>query len=143
MKIAPKFGYDQLLFGMKQNDVERLYGKPNHSFTDDEDNLIWLYSHLKARLTFYVEEDFKLGYIIISNREATLFDTKIIGQTKIAVKTLFAKQGFKSFEEESFDTLTNLFNEDLWIILQTEFEEVVKVELGAIIKNQDEFDWKF
>jgi len=44
---------------------------------------------------------------------------------------------------ESFDSFSNLFNEDYWTILQTEFDEVIKVEIGAIIKNQDEFDWKF
>jgi hypothetical protein len=27
--------------------------------------------------------------------------------------------------------------------LQTEFDEVVKVEVGAIINQKDEIDWKF
>jgi hypothetical protein len=51
--------------------------------------------------------------------------------------------GMQKFEEESFDTITNYFNEDYWMILQAEYGEIVKVEIGAIIKNQDEFDWKF
>ena len=29
------------------------------------------------------------------------------------------------------------------MILQTEYEEVVKFEIGAIINAKDEFDWKF
>ncbi|MEZ4838674.1 hypothetical protein [Flavobacterium sp.] len=143
MEIKPKFGYDQLLFGMKQNDVEAIYGKPNHSFIDDEDNVIMLYNLLKARLTFYAEEDFKLGYIIISNPNAVLFGEKIISKNANESKAFLSKKGLKSFESESFDTVTNLFNEDFWTILQTEFDEVIKVEIGAIIKNQDEFDWKF
>jgi hypothetical protein len=143
MEIKPKFGYDQLLFGMKQKDVEAIYGKANHSFIDEEDNMVLLYNVLKARLTFYTEEDFKLGYIIISNPNAVLFGEKIIGKNANESKEFLSKKGLKSFEIETFDSFSNLFNEDYWTILQTEFDEVIKVEIGAIIKNQDEFDWKF
>ena len=143
MEIKPKFGYDKLLFGMKQKDVEAIYGKANHSFIDEEDNMVLLYNVLKARLTFYAEEDFKLGYIIISNPNAILFGEKIIGKNSLESKEFLSKKGLKSFEVESFDSFSNLFNEDYWTILQTEFDEVIKVEIGAIIKNQDEFDWKY
>lgn len=143
MEIKPKFGYDKLLFGMKQKDVEAIYGKANHSFQDEEDNLILMYNALKARLTFYVEEDFKLGYIIISNPNAVLFGEKIIGQNANESKAFLSKKGLKSFEVETFDSFSNLFNEDFWTVLQTEFDEIIKVEIGAVIKNEDEFDWKF
>jgi hypothetical protein len=48
-----------------------------------------------------------------------------------------------NFTQEEFDTFENYFNEENWIIFQTEFEEVVKFEIGAIINSKDEFDWKF
>ncbi|HQV35595.1 MAG TPA: hypothetical protein PLC36_04720 [Flavobacterium sp.] len=143
MELKPKFGLDQLLFGMKQKDVESLFGKADSVFKDEDDNQILLYNALKARLTFYQEEDFKLGYIIISNPEIRLFNQKVIGQDLIEVKSILEKKGFNLFEEEVFDSVTNYFNEENWIILQAEFGQVIKVELGAIIKNQDEFDWKF
>lgn len=143
MELKPKFGLDQLLFGMKQKDVDNLYGKADSVFKDEDDNQILLYNALKARLTFYQEEDFKLGYIIISNPEIRLFNQKVIGQDLIEVKSILEKKGFNLFEEEVFDSVTNYFNEENWIILQAEFGQVIKVELGAIIKNQDEFDWKF
>ena len=143
MELKPKFGLDQLLFGMKQKDVESLYGKADSVFKDEDDNQILLYNALKARLTFYQEEDFRLGYIIISNPEIRLFNQKVIGQDLIEVKSILEKKGFTLFEEEVFDSVTNYFNEENWIILQAEFGQVIKVELGAIIKNQDEFDWKF
>ena len=113
MEIKPKFGYDKLLFGMKQKDVEAIYGKPNHSFIDEEDNMVLMYNSLKARLTFYAEEDFKLGYIIVSNPNAILFDEKIIGKNANESKEYLSKKGLKSFEVESFDSFSNLFNEKL------------------------------
>jgi hypothetical protein len=143
MIIKPTFGFDQLLFGMKQKDVEVIYGKANSSFKDEEGNLILLYNSLKARLTFYEDEEFRLGYMIISNPDALLFDKKVLGKKFEDIKSVLISKGYKSFEEEVFDSVINYFNEDFWTIAQTEFGEVIKVEVGAVVKNQDEFDWKF
>lgn len=142
MKINLKNGIDKLLFGMLQKDVVAIYGKPTKSYKDEDENVILLYNEQKFRLTFYVEEDLKLGYIVSSNENLILDDKKIIGKTMEVVKKDLAPKGLKTWEEESFDTYENYFNEDYWLIVQTEFGFAVKVELGAIIKN-DEFEWKF
>lgn len=140
MKINPKNGVDQLLFGMKQVNVEAIYGKPTKQFKDDDGNIIYLYNNEKMRLTFYEDEDFRLGYIITSNEEATLLDKKIIGKN---VNTIKGELPFKSWEQEDFDSTENHFNESNWLILQSEFGVIIRVEIGAIIKDNDEFDWKF
>lgn len=143
MKINPKNGIDKLLFGMKQNDVVAIYGKPNRNYKDEDDNVIFAYNALKMRLTFYKDEDFKLGYIVASSSDLELFGNKIIGKNINDVKKELIAKGILKFTQEEFDTFENYFNEDHWIILQTEFEEVVKFEIGAIINAKDEFDWKF
>ncbi len=143
MEIKPQFGLDKLLFGMKKQDIEQLYGQADAEFKDEDENQILVYNQLKARLTLYAEEDFRLGYIVLSNPEAEIKKEKIIGKKIAEAKKLVQKMGMQSFEEENFDTITNYFNEDYWTILQAEYGEIVKVEIGAIIKNQDEFDWKF
>jgi hypothetical protein len=133
MKINLKNGVDKLLFGMLQKDVAALYGKPTKSYKDEDENVILLYNDQKFRLTFYVEEGLKLGYIVSSNENLTLDNQKIIGKTMDNVKKDLALKGLKTWEEESFDTYENYFNEDYWMIVQTEFGFAVKVELGAII----------
>jgi hypothetical protein len=143
MKINLKHGIDQLVFGMKQNDVIAIYGKPNRNYKDEDDNVIFSYNSLKMRLTFYSEENFKLGYIVASISDMELFENKIIGKKISEVKSQLATKGITKFTQEEFDTFENYFNEDNWIILQTEFDEVVKFEIGAIINDKDEFDWKF
>lgn len=140
MIIYLKNGIDKLLFGMKQKDVELIYGQPNKKFKDDDDNQIYLYNDKKLRLTFYADEDFKLGYIISSNLENTLFDKKIVGKNVEEIKNLLP---FKSWEIEDFDSTENHFNESNWLILQSEYGEIIRIEIGAIIKDNDEFDWKF
>jgi len=140
MKINPKNGVDKLLFGMKQNHVEAIYGKPTKQFVDDDGNSIYLYYNEKLRLTFYEDEAFRLGYIITSNTEATLLDKKVIGKN---VADLKSELPFISWEQENFDSTENHFNESNWLILQSEFGIIIRVEIGAIIKDNDEFDWKF
>lgn len=143
MKINPKNGIDKLLFGMKQNDVIALCGKPNRNYKDEDDNVIFAYNALKMRLTFYQEEELKLGYIVASSPDLELFGNKIIGNKISEAKKELATKGITKFTQEDFDTFENYFNEDNWFILQTEFDEVVKFEIGAIINAKDEFDWKF
>jgi hypothetical protein len=143
MKINPKIGIDKLIFGMKQNDVIAIYGKPNRNYNDEDDNVIFAYNSLKMRLTFYKEEELKLGYLVASSPDLELFGNKVINKKITDVKKDLAQKGITKFTQEEFDTFENYFNEENWIILQTEFEEVVKFEIGAIINDKDEFDWKF
>lgn len=140
MKLNPKIGIDKLLFGMKQEDVEALYGKPSKQFIDDDTNIIYVYNTEKMRLTFYEDEAFRLGYIISSNPELTLIDKKVIGKNVETVKT---ELPFKTWEQEDFDSTENHFNESNWLTLQSEYESIIRVEIGAIINDKDEFDWKF
>ena len=125
---------------MKQKNVEALYGLPSKQFKDEDGNSIYLYNDQKMRLTFYEDEAFRLGYIISSNSELTLFDKKIIGQNCATVKS---ELPFKTWEQEDFDSVENYFNESNWLTLVSEFGVITKVEIGAIINDNDEFEWKF
>ncbi|WP_396190914.1 hypothetical protein [Flavobacterium sp.] len=140
MILNPKNGIDKLLFGMQQKDVEAIYGRPDKEFKDDDENIIYLYNKEKLRLTFYEDENFKLGYIISSNPELLLLDKKVIGRNCIELKT---ELPFKSWEVEDFDSTENHFNESNWLTLQSEFGQVIRVEIGAIINDNDELEWKF
>ena len=141
MKLNPKNGIDTLLFGMKQKDVEERFGKADKQFKDEEGNVILLYFDKRLRLTFYEEEEFRLGYIITSHPEVEVLGIKLIG---VEVEVLKKDLPFKSWEVESFDSTENHFNESNWLILQSEFGTVIRVEIGALIDEvKDEFQWKF
>ena len=140
MIINLKNGVDKLLFGMKQKDVELLYGKPNKQYKDEDDNVICLYNQQKLSLTFYEDEEFRLGYIICSHPDAIILDKKVIGKNIDVIKQALP---FKSWTKEDFDTTENHFNESNWLILQSEYDAIIRVEIGAIINDNDEFEWKF
>lgn len=140
MIVNPKNGVDQLLFGMKQKDVIALYGSPDKQFEDDDHNIIYLYNKQQIRITFYDDEDMRLGYIITSHPEATLLGKKILGREVAEVKN---ELPFKTWEQEDFDSTENHFNESNWLVLQSEYGKIIRVEIGAIINDKDEFEWKF
>lgn len=144
MEIKPKIGIDKLVFGMKQKDVEQLYGKPNKQFKDEDQNIIYLYNDKKWRLTFYEDEEFRLGYIISSHPELVLFEATIINEPISKVEDVLKSKNLKPLEVESFDSVDNYFNESNWMIFQVEYSQVIRFELGAVFNEKaDEFDWKF
>jgi hypothetical protein len=143
MKIHPKIGIGQLVFGMRQKDVTALYGTPDKEYKDDDSNIIYLYNTHKMRLTFYEDEDFRFGYIISSNPDLELFSEKIIGRPIQEVEGILTDKGIKALEKEDFDSVGNYFNESNWMIFQVEYNEVIRFELGAVFNDKDEFDWKF
>jgi hypothetical protein len=143
MEVKLKFGIDQLLFGMKQADVKKLYGEPDKQFKDDDKNIIFVYNQLQLRLTFYDDEDLRLGYIISSNPRLTINDKVVINETVEDVKKQLEVNKIKSWEKEDFDLTENHFNEENWLILQSEFARIIKVEIGAVIKNEEDVDWTF
>ncbi len=141
MKINPKNGIDRLLFGMKENDVVALYGTPDKQFDDDDANRIFLYYKEQLRLTFYEDEGFRLGYLITSNPDSVVLEKKVIGRNVEEVKK---ELPFKTWEVEEFDSTENHFNESNWLIFQSEYGIVIRVEIGAIINDDDdEVEWKF
>ncbi|KIX19956.1 hypothetical protein SY27_15650 [Flavobacterium sp. 316] len=143
MEIKLKFGIDKLLFGMKQKDVEAIYGRPSKQYIDEEENVVYVYDEHKMRLTFYDEEELRLGYITSIHHNLELFGQKIIGQKWKDVKVLFSNNKMTQYETEIVDGTENYFFEDNWIFVNVDYNEVFKIEIGAVFNNSDEFDWKF
>ncbi|ESU28843.1 hypothetical protein FLJC2902T_14400 [Flavobacterium limnosediminis JC2902] len=143
MNINPKNGVGELLFGMKQQHVVAVYGKPDKQFADEDKNIIYLYNKYKMRLTFYEDEEFRLGYIVISDPQSTLYDKKVIGCKPKEIQNELPQKDFKTWEVADEDGIENHFNEDNWLLLIAEYDEIIKVEVGAIFDKNDEFDWKF
>lgn len=143
MEVRLKFGLDQLLYGMKQTNVEQIYGKADFQFFDEDENVVLVYNKLKAKLTFYADEDFKLGYITTSNNELTFFGSSVLGKSKSEVLELFKANKIEKWETEIVEGEEMLFNEDNWVFLYFDYNELIKIEIGAVFNNQDEFDWKF
>ncbi|WP_333808274.1 hypothetical protein [Flavobacterium sp.] len=144
MEIKLKYGIDNLLFGMKEQDVIKILGKPDSSYKDEDENVVLMYNSRKLRLTFYKEEDFRLGYMTTSNPIVKLFNTALIGKNWSEVYSMLEKNKVKSFESDTIEGIVSYFNEENWLFFHVDYNEIVKIELGAVFKEkEDDFDWKF
>lgn len=144
MEIKLKYGIDKLLFGMKQKDVEAIYGKPNSFYEDEEDNVVWVYNQHKMQLSFYKEEEFKLGYITSTNETLELFGKRIMGLNWSDVNSFLIEKNLKQYETEVVDGTENYFFETNWLFINVDYGQVNKIEIGAVFSDSnDDFDWKF
>lgn len=144
MEIKLKYGIDNLLFGMKEQDVTKILGKPDTQYKDEEENVVFMYNTRKLRLTFYKEEDFRLGYMTTSNPVVKLFNTTLIGKNWSEIYPVLEKNKIKSFESDTVEGVVSYFNEENWLFFHVDYNEIVKIELGAVFKEkEDDFDWKF
>jgi hypothetical protein len=143
MEIKLKYGIDNLLFGMKEQDVTKILGKPDTQYKDEEENIVFMYNARKLRLIFYKEEAFKLGYMTTTNPIVKLFNTTIIGKNWSDVLPVLEKHKVKSFETDTVEGMMSYFNEENWLFIHVDYNEIVKIEVGAVFSDKDEFDWKF
>ncbi len=144
MEIKLKYGIDNLLFGMKEQDVTKILGKPDSSYKDEDENVVFVYNSRKLRLTFYKEEDYRLGYMTTSNPIIKLFNTTLIGKNWSEIYSVLEKNKIKSFESDTAEGIVSYFNEENWLFFHVDYNEIVKIELGAVFKEkEDDFDWKF
>ncbi|RTL14228.1 MAG: hypothetical protein EKK56_01630 [Flavobacteriaceae bacterium] len=144
MEIKLKYGIDNLLFGMKEQDVIKILGKPDSSYKDEDENVVFIYNSRKLRLTFYKEEDFRLGYMTTSNSMVKLFNSSLIGKNWSEVYPILEKNKVKYFESDTTEGILSYFNEENWLFFHLDYNEIVKIELGAVFKEkEDDFDWKF
>ena len=114
MEIKLKYGIDNLLFGMKEQDVTKILGKPDTQYKDEEENVVFMYNARKLRLIFYKEEAFRLGYMTTSNPIVKLFNTTIIGKNWSDVFPILEKNKVKSFETDTVEGMMSYFNEENW-----------------------------
>lgn len=143
MEIKLQHGLDRLLFGMTQKYVETLCGKPNRIIKDEENNIIYVYNNEKMKLTFYADEDFRLGYITTSHPNLSLLGVKLINEDWDLIQGHLALNKIEKIEQHEEDGVQIYFNEANWLMLYVDYNLVVKAEIGAIINDKDEMDWKF
>ena len=143
MEIKLKYGIDNLLFGMKEQDVTKILGKPDTQYKDEEENVVFMYNTRKLRLIFYKEENFRLGYMTTTNPIVKLFNTTVIGKNWSDVFSVLEKNKVKSFETDTVEGMISYFNEENWLFFHVDYNEIVKIEVGAVFSDKDEFDWRF
>lgn len=143
MELKPKFGIQDIKFGMTQNDVIEILGDPDRIKVDqdDDDQILLEFFKLKLRLTFYLTEGGKLGYVRTSNPNVSFNGKRIIGTSiEFAKKEIFGET-VKDWEIEEYDFFITHSNDEFWLTLDEEYGTVTNIELGVTFDNDDEYNW--
>jgi hypothetical protein len=143
MQLTPGRGVDNLVFGMQKTDIVKMLGKADRIFKaeDDENELIYQYNKLKLRLTFYEQEDGRLGYIRCANPAVEYDGRKIIGEPAASVaKDVFGDD--MDFEVEVYDFFDTYLDAESWIVLNVDYGNVTDIEIGVPYDDEEEvFVW--
>lgn len=128
---------------MTQKDILEVLGIPDRKVfdQDDDEQLLLEFNKLKLRLTFYLNEQNRLGYMRTSNPNLTFNGKKIIGsKVDFAKKEIFGGI-VDEWEVEEYDFFITHSNEEVWVTLNEEFGEVSVVEVGVTFSDGENYDW--
>lgn len=143
MQLKPKIGIGNLKFGMTQKDILEILGIPSRKRIDEDDDeqILLEFNQLKLRLTFYLTEGSRLGYLRTNNVDLTFNGHKIIGtKIDIAKKMIFGSL-ITDWEIDEYDFFITHSNDQFWITLNEEFGEVIAIELGVTFLDEENYDW--
>ena len=143
MEIKPEIGIGELKFGMKLSDVINILGNPDSEKAekDTEHRIIVVFNKHRLRLTFYENENNRLGYIISSNTNLTYKGVEIMNSNIEFIKNEVFNDIISEWEIEDFGSFISHFEEKYWITLHSEFETVTTFEIGVPYKNEEEYKW--
>ena len=143
MEVKPGIGIGLVKFGMDKEEVEFLFGEPSEKEIDqeDENKEIWIFNDEKMRLSFYPDEDYKLGYIETSNPELEFNGKKLLGLKIEEAKHEFVNRRIESWEQDKYSSFSVEFNEDYYLSLHQSYGELTEIHMGVPFKNDDEYQW--
>jgi hypothetical protein len=142
MELKPRFGIDQLIFGLHQSDLVKLLGEADKVFNneDDESEIIYQYNELRLQLSFYNQENGRLGYIRCANPEIAYEGKKILGEpVQTVIKETF--QEYKNWQIDNYDFFDTYLNVENWVVLNVEYEVVSDIEIGVPYNDDDTYSW--
>lgn len=142
MKIIIGVGLDNIIFGLSQDEVKDILGKPDKvSETEKTDNIVYSYNYNLTKYKFDKDEDYRLETIETYNPEVILFGEKIVGMSKEQIKDLLIQNNYYNTEYEEYDFFETLFCENIWTTFQFNFDRLQSLEFSPLFKDENERIW--
>ena len=134
-------GIDSLLFGVTENEAQKLLGSPDKIYFTDSGCKRIQYNELEIELSFEPDSDNRLGWLEVHNKEAKLFGSSLIGLSeKTAVELLNSMLNSKP-KYDDFGGFMSINYEDEWLELQVQFGIVKSINFGVLFGENDAPSW--
>lgn len=143
MELKLGIGIGELKFGMTQAQCCEILGAPSRVIEDKDrdEEIILEFTPLKIRLSFYKEEEEKLGYIRTANKDITYNNQRLVGQSIHSIKHEVFKDSIDYWDKDEYAYFNAHSNDENWLTLNEEYKEVTDIELGVPINDDDEYVW--
>lgn len=141
MEIVIGIGLEPLIFGMSQDEVKSIWGKPDKITNEElEFAIIYYYNEKLIKTKFDRDEDLKLYSIEVFNPEVRLFNNSVIGKTKKEIERMLENKGYSKLVHEDYETFDTVFCEQIWTTFEFEFDRLKSIEFSPLFDN-DEIVW--
>lgn len=131
MQIKLNQGVDEILFGMTEDNIIAALGNPDKIVITDYGNREIIYNSLKLVLKIEFENEKRLGWIEVRNRQAKWLGVDPWKQKRETLLELLSKNLGDSYELDDYGELESYSFKKNWIELQYELGELTSFNFGV------------
>lgn len=141
MNVKIGIGLGKILFGMHQEQVLSLLGKPDKIVTPRDDGIEWLYNTQKLKLFFDYEEQKRLYSIEVFDKNITFLSQHVIGMPLKVFLDFMSKNQFHEYETSDFDYFDTLYFEACNTSFTIEYGDISSFEFSPLFKDENTILW--
>ena len=141
MEITLGYGIDSILFGLTEPQIVSSLGKPDKAFFTDEENKRLQFNELKLELCFETENDYRLGWIEVHNKNVTIFGHQLIGKAMPEVVSILRAELDTEPTIDDYGSFVSVTFEKEWLELQFSFNKLTNINFGVLYGENDEPEW--
>ena len=142
MELRIGHGLGEMIFGMRENDLANVLGKPDKAY-DEETHRELQYHRLRCTAWCDPDEDGRLNWIVCDNPDVELFGAKLMGKPRQDVLDHIAGHLNEDVEFEDHGSFESVLYESSWLELQFEYGVLDGVRFGSLFDDDDEPIWAF
>lgn len=138
MEIKIGIGIENLFFGMSEEEVREILGKPDKINEEEKvDGTVYYYNSKIIKLKFDKRQQCRLYSIEVHNPQMRMFGNNIFLKTQEEIEYYLKSNGYFDFEYYNYDAFETLFCKGIWTTFLFEFNTLRSLEFSPLIKNAD------
>jgi hypothetical protein len=137
MEIIVGERIDSVKFGLLENEVVNLFGVPNKKYTDDFGDVNLQYFNRQISLKFEKEQEYRLGWIEVYNKNAKLFNVSPWNKTKTELIEEISSILNENPEIEDYGSFESITFNNSWLELQFEMGKLKCINFGVLFDKND------
>jgi len=141
LDIKLGYGIDSILFGLTEQQVIASVGNPDKTFFTDEENKRLQFNELLLELSFETENDHRLGWIEVHNKNVTILGHQLIGKSMPEVLSILCTELDTEPAIDDYGSFVSVTFEKEWLELQFSFNKLTNINFGVLYGKNDEPQW--